>query len=334
MKRLIELDKAIRGGAYPNCTSFAKSWGASRKTIQRDITFLMDRHEAPLEYDSTRRGYYYTDATWKMPTIDLSEGELFHLLIAGRMARQYSGTPMAEILESLFMKISEALPGHVTVVPSIVDNGFSFYGQPFRKIQEKTWLDIIRSIRNRRVLRISYRNSKSNLSDRREIEPIHLVCMMDEWYLIAYCRLRQELRHFSLARILSVHTLDESFPVRPFDPDAYFENRFGRFIGQPGKFQWVAVRFSKQAEPWILEKTWHPKQTIKKHAGGGLTLTFPIPDQALIGVKKWILQWGKDAQVVYPKDLKEDVAKEVMVMAGRYSNKTKRGENAKRIMQV
>ena len=55
----MELDRVIRSGRLPNCTSFAGEWEVSPKTVQRDFDFLRDDMGAPLEYDAGRRGYRF-----------------------------------------------------------------------------------------------------------------------------------------------------------------------------------------------------------------------------------------------------------------------------------
>ena len=47
--RLLELDKRIRQGQYPNCLNFSADWEVSQKTIQRDIDFLRDSLNAPID---------------------------------------------------------------------------------------------------------------------------------------------------------------------------------------------------------------------------------------------------------------------------------------------
>jgi hypothetical protein len=60
MRRLVELDRLIRDEKYPNARTFGKKWEVDPKTIQRDIAFLRDELEAPLEYDRRRRGFFYS----------------------------------------------------------------------------------------------------------------------------------------------------------------------------------------------------------------------------------------------------------------------------------
>jgi len=310
-RRLAELDREIRAGRYPNCFSFAKQWEVSRRTIARDIEFLKEKG-APLEYDGTRNGYCYTDRSWQMPMLDLTEAELLQLLLAGRMASRYRGTPLAKTLSGLFEKIAATLPDRVSIDPAFVGEQFSFHGLPAREISEKVWTDVVRALRGCRVLRIVYAPVGAEEAETRDVEPIHMACIADEWYLVAHCRERDAMRHFSIARIRSAKATAEAFEPPDFDPEEYFSNRFGRFIGKPGETYNVVVRFTKSAAPWVLERTWHPKQKVKRHRDGSLTLSFPAP--ALYEVKRWVLSWGAEAEVVGPKSLVQEIVQETLLM--------------------
>lgn len=315
--RLLELDRQIRAGNYPNCTNFAKEWGYTRKTVQRDVTYLKDSLAAPVEYDYHRKGYYYTDPAWQMPGLQLSEGELFLLLTAERMARQYQGTPLAENLESLYQKIQTALPDEITVDPTyFATERISFQPLQTREISQKVWVTLFKALRFNRVIRLTYTKADSGEPEERLVEPLHLACIGGEWYLVAYCRLRNDIRHFALSRVTFVRQMKKSFEPREFDPDEYFKNRFARFVGEPGKEYNVVIRFSKETARWVMERTWHQKQRVKKHRDGSITLSFPVP--ALYEIKRWVLQWGADAEVLKPKQLRDSVAKEVETVAKKY----------------
>ena len=107
--RLMELDRQIRAGKYPNCLTFSKAWEVSQKTIQRDIDYLKFQLDAPLAYNRVEKGFYYTDLNWFLPSVSLSEGELFALLVAGKgfmgfipemqAALEVSGSKSAKQLE-------------------------------------------------------------------------------------------------------------------------------------------------------------------------------------------------------------------------------------------
>ena len=59
--RILEIDRMIRDGGYPDVRQLAGHFEVSRATICRDIEFLRDFYHAPLEFDRTRHGYFYSD---------------------------------------------------------------------------------------------------------------------------------------------------------------------------------------------------------------------------------------------------------------------------------
>lgn len=315
--RLLELDDRIRAGKYPNAFSFANEWEVSRRTIMRDIEYLRDCLRAPIAYDAKKRGYYYTDPLYSIEQVELTEGELLLLLVAERMAQQYHGTPLAETLDGLFEKLQSLLPDAVSVDPLFMKERISFHGTPAKPISEEVWMPILRALRDRRALRIEYKAPSWQEPRTREVEPVHLACIADEWYLVAHDRGAEDLRHFSVARVQPTpEVLDEVFEPQAFDPGSYFENRFGRFVGKPGETHEVAIRFDVDTAPWILEREWHPKQKVRKHRDGALTLSFPAP--SLYEVKRWVLQWGAGAEVVKPLELRRDVAQEIEALTKAY----------------
>lgn len=291
----------------------------SRKTVQRDIQFLRYSLKAPIEYDYDRKGYYYTEPFWSLPAIYLSEAELLQLLVTQRMAEQYKGTPLTRTLETLFQKIHSVLVDKVKIDPGFVKTRFSFYGHPTRPISEEIWLPIVKALRDNRAIRFLYKPPTWQKHHSREVEPIHLASIAEEWYLVARDLEDNEdkLKLFAISRIESIEKIiDETFDPPEFDPEAFFSNRFGRFIGTPGESHEIVVRFDKEAAIWIPERQWHPKQKIEKHADGSLTLSFPAP--ALYEVKRWVLQWGGDAEVIQPGELRQEIQQEIEKMKAKY----------------
>jgi len=68
LARIVQFDKEVRFKEYPNRFSFSVEYGVSDRTVARDIEYLRDRLEAPLEYDPQRKGYFYKNE-WTPPTV-------------------------------------------------------------------------------------------------------------------------------------------------------------------------------------------------------------------------------------------------------------------------
>jgi predicted DNA-binding transcriptional regulator YafY len=314
--RLLALDERIRAGKRPNCSSFAREWEVSAKTVQRDIEFLRDVRGAPIEYDPIQRGYVYSDPSWRLQPLELGEAELLQLAVAERMAAQYRGTPIAATLSALFDKLRAALPGRVRIDPIDVQQRISFHGHPVREVPKETWRTVARAIRDRRRLRIDYRRYGADAARVHRVEPVHLASLDGEWMLVARIVGREELTLFALSRIARARAERAAAAAIDFDPGAFFANRFGRFVGTPGAASEIVVRFSRDAAPGVLERTWHPRQSVARRSDGSVELRFPAP--SLYEIQRWVLQWGGDAEVIAPAELRRAVARESRRLVARY----------------
>ena len=97
LERLIYIHKRINAGKYPNCTFLSKKLECSIPTINRDMEFLRDRFLAPIEYDSAKKGYYYTEE-YNMPLNSISAKNLTALSSAKILLSNYKGTPIYDAL--------------------------------------------------------------------------------------------------------------------------------------------------------------------------------------------------------------------------------------------
>lgn len=61
VERIIWLHKRIKDGYYPNAVRLSERFGISHRQAQRDCDYLRRRLNAPIEFDRSRQGYYYTE---------------------------------------------------------------------------------------------------------------------------------------------------------------------------------------------------------------------------------------------------------------------------------
>jgi predicted DNA-binding transcriptional regulator YafY len=67
LHRIYFIDRRIASGEYPNTASLAKEYETGTATISRDVDFMRNMMDAPIEYNARRRGYYYADKTYRLP---------------------------------------------------------------------------------------------------------------------------------------------------------------------------------------------------------------------------------------------------------------------------
>src|SRR5229473_8215125 len=115
LERMLKIHQAIKAGKYPNASALARELEVSTKSVHRDLEFMRDRLELPLEYDGSRFGYFYTQVVSSFPTLQITEGELFALLVAEKALQQYRGTNFEKPLLSAFRKMAAALPDTISL---------------------------------------------------------------------------------------------------------------------------------------------------------------------------------------------------------------------------
>ena len=321
--RLRALHEAIKNGKYPNCLSFSMEYEVTQKTIQRDIDFLRDSMDAPIEFDRHKNGFYYKDSTWFLPSIVLSEGELMALLLASKALEQYQGTPVAREIKNVFQKISELLPEKITMPPEYLFTHFTFTSPPAKPVDEKVWIAVIRGLLNQRTLQINYRAFQSPILKEHEMDPYHVANLRGEWYVFGHSHRSDKLTPFAMARIKTANVSDKTFVVlKGFDPKKLFDATFGRFALLPGeKVHTVELRFDKEVTSWVMDREWHPKQKITHLTNGDIKLKFPAA--GLMEVHHWVLAWGRYGKVLEPVELKKAVAEEIRAMAVQVGKKKK-----------
>ncbi len=316
--RMLFIDRKIQEGGFPNCSSLAEEWEVSSKTIQRDLDYLRYQLDAPLEYSAKKRGYYYTEPRFQLPAMDVKESDLFAIYLAEKLLSQYEGTPVYHNLCQVFQKIEDSLPSKTSLGPGSDFSRFSFFSAAQTMIRPGIWQAVFEGLRTLHSIDITYQLPGSTKAPRpRRIDPYHGVRFEGDWYVIAYCHLRQDIRTFSLARITDATLGKDTFTIpEDFDFQAISASHFGVHWSDDETL--VRIRFSKEVAPYIKERSWHDSQQITDEEDGSLILELTVSH--LFELKKWLLSWGSQAQVLEPAELVGEMAAEVRAMLGHYQS--------------
>ena len=76
---------------------------------------MIERLHARLAFDRVRRGWFYTNSTWMLPSIMISQAELLCFMLGTEVATRYAGTAFEGPLTSALTKVSQSLRGPVSV---------------------------------------------------------------------------------------------------------------------------------------------------------------------------------------------------------------------------
>ena len=73
LERMLRIHEELRRGVLVNCTKLVESLEVSRKTVVRDIAFMRDRLDLPIEFDPRLNAYRYTQPVNSFPTVKVTE---------------------------------------------------------------------------------------------------------------------------------------------------------------------------------------------------------------------------------------------------------------------
>jgi proteasome accessory factor B len=322
LERMLRIHQALQGGRYPNATQLAAELEVSSKSVHRDLEFMRDRLGLPLEYDPVRRGYHYTEEVSGFPTLQITEGELFALLVAERALQQYRGTHFEQPLASAFRKLAASLPDTVSINLADWEETISFRTSAEPIIDLERFDLLARATAHRQQVQLEYRKAGQRGHELRVVDPYHLANINGEWYLFGYCHLRKDVRTFAPARIRKVELTGRRFARgRQFSLARRLRDSFGVITGS-GEHE-VVVRFTAAVADYLREKRWHASQELRELPGGRVELRFRL--STLAEIQRWILNWGAQAQVISPPELVTAMRREAHELLALYQDSTGTG---------
>lgn len=315
LERMLRIHDELRRGALVNCTKLMKTLEVSRKTIVRDIAFMRDRLNLPIEFDPQIQAYRYTQPVTSFPTVNVTEGELLALLVAQRALEQYRGTPFHRQLAIAFDKLAGGLRDRISFSPADELRAVSFKNIGLGRTDLAVFNALSGAVLRPAEVVFDYRKPGDAKKSPRRVRPYHLANRENSWYLIGFDLERAALRTFALPRIANVTVTTEHFTRPPdFSPEKFFASALG-VLGGEGNYG-VVIRFAATVAERVREREWHESQEMRELPGGALELRMRLG--ALMEVEQWVLGWGAAAEVVAPAELRESIRKTVTTLAVRY----------------
>lgn len=308
LERIYSFHQKLKNNSFPNATTLIEEFELSRATAHRDISYMRDRLLAPIAFNSTRKGFYYTEDDFTLPFED-SPKLLFLMGLLNKMADEVGlgGLPEMKKLEK---RLSELIaPGYDQLMSNVLCKWIEV-----ESLTPAIFETIVETVLKNRILEITYRSADAKTSSR-DLEPQRLINYQGRWYLLAYCYLRRDHRLFHMARIETA-TIGKKITNPPHHaPNSLIDEAFGIFTG---KIRYHAkIAFTGTAAELVRRQYWHEKQMITERHDG-IILSLPVNDDREITMK--ILQYGSMAEVLEPKSLRDKVRLEIKKMSECYSH--------------
>ncbi|HEX2391471.1 MAG TPA: WYL domain-containing protein [Solirubrobacterales bacterium] len=181
------------------------------------------------------------------------------------------------------------------------------------------------AISRRKTIEFTYYTMERGETEKRKVDPYHLVFRGGQFYLIGHSHERDAVRVFRLSRIQGKVGY-ASKAEHDFSPPEDFDRRdYGsRADWQLGETKGTAKIFVRERIAWLIERDfgrYGELREAKKSDGapgkGRIFETAYASERELIA---WVLRWRQNAQVLAPDDLREEVEGRVALLRQRHQN--------------
>ncbi|WP_302699441.1 WYL domain-containing protein [Clostridium sp. 29_15] len=171
--------------------------------------------------------------------------------------------------------------------------------------------EIYEAILDKNEIIISYKSNRGIIT-RRKVQPFKLFIYKGEYYLIAKCLTKNDIRYFKLTRIKDMIKTSFKF-VSDFNVDVYLkdakENSLGIFFEKSYNIKLIV--YPPMANT-ISERIWVDNQVITEFEDG--RILFEATMKGGPEIVSWILSMQSHVEVLEPQSLKEELKEELEKM--------------------
>ena len=318
-ERFYKIDHLLRERGTVTTAEFMSELEVSLATLKRDLEYMKSRHNAPIEWDRDAGGYRFVQAQpfaprYELPGLWFNPQEAQALLTMEHLLKTLEpgifGAQLQPLKERLAALLSsgehsaEEVRRRIRVIP---------FGA--RRHEPKHFQVVASALLERQRLRLAYWNRANDETTEREVSPQRLVHYRNNWYLDAWCHLRNDIRSFSVDAIRKVSVVPGKVKEVPdAELSAVLASGYGIFSGK--KVQWATLRFTPERARWVALEAWHSKQRSRTDKDGSYVIEVPYSSEKELVMD--ILKFGPDVEVVAPASLRTVVRERAEATARKY----------------
>jgi predicted DNA-binding transcriptional regulator YafY len=208
LTRLLQLALFFSSRRRMRAEDAAAQFKVSVRTVYRDIAALS---EAGFPLVGTAGDGYHLTAGALVKPLAVTPPEAESLVLAARALMGHADAALAAHLQQALLKLEATL-----TVESMarVKRHYATVRMPGGGAAGPLSL-LLEAIHQREVVRLSYDGVRRGETTARDVEPLGVVREGRFWLVVAWCRLRNDVRVFRSDRVRSATPLGETFTPRP-----------------------------------------------------------------------------------------------------------------------
>ena len=313
------IDQMLSNQRVVTRVQFLEALEVSPATFKRDLEYLRDRLAAPIIWDPERRGYCYQSGAaldqFQLPGLWFNTSEIQALLSMDALLANLQPGVLSKHIEPLRSRIrmllddgdhsADEISRRIRVVP--------FAAKAYRS---EFFQGLCQALLSRCCVDMTYYSRPADSSSERRVSPQRLIYYRDNWYLDAWCHLRQGLRSFSIDAVTALQVSSEAaVEIDEDELNRELESGYGIFSG--AATQLARLRFKPQIARWVSRETWHPEQTGEYDEAGYFLLSVPYSQDTELVME--ILKYADEVEVLGPPALRARLRQRVSATQALYA---------------
>ena len=319
-ERFYKIDNLLHVNAVAPIARFLRELEVSRATFKRDIEYMRDRLNAPIEWDRGDGGYRYasgvTGQQQSLPGLWFNASEAYALLMMQALLSEMQPGLLGPHIAPLKARLRAVIESGKHPAGD-VESRVKLLNVAARPVTDKNFEVVAAALLGRQRLQILYYSRVRNESSTREVSPQLLIHHRGNWYLGAWCHQQEAMRSFAMDAIEQASVLSKSSKAMPKKAlDGFVGQGYGIFSGS--EVQWAKLRFTEERARWVSRELWHPLQRLTPKEDGRLVMELPFTDLRELSMD--ILRQGRHVEVLGPPELRTQVVQELRETLGQYVN--------------
>ncbi len=321
MERIYQIDQILSARHSVTRKELQERLSVSWATLKRDIAYMRDRLNAPLIFDRNLGGYRFETTgkrigpQYELPGLWFTAEEIHALLTMQHLLSNLdTGGLLGPQIQPLLARLTGLL-GTADNPAEEVQRRIRIQTVGAREFHLDHFQAVGSALLRRKRLVIRYHARGTDEVTEREVSPQRLNHYRDNWYLDAWCHLRDGLRAFSVDAIEHAEILDKrAKDVADKRLDEVLGSGYGVFSGD--QIAWAVLRFTQERARWVASERWHRNQKGEFLEDGSYELRVPYADDRELIMD--IMKYGSDCVVIEPDALRQRVANEISASLKHY----------------
>lgn len=296
--RMFKIFQKLKFKKMPSLKVMGAELEVTPKTVQRDVEFMRDQLLLPIDYDWSKKRYYFTEHVEHFPGLEISTADVPMLWAIGKALEMFPGATLHGILKSIYDEYMAQLDEKGKEDFAEMDERFwcEPFGAPMVNIE--AFEVVATGVRELREVEFEYRKQGEKEYRLRRLQGYQMRRADGQWYLVGLDVDAQKERRYHIGRMRNAKLLKRRYKI-PAD----FKERYARSLGisTGDKVYDISLRLNAKMADIQRDRPFHKSQTWEDLEDGGARLTMKL--DSLEEIEFRVLSWGKNVIIEGPVEL-------------------------------